>query len=153
MPLKNIELSEVDKAIIASLQIDGRRPYADIAAELGMAPSTIQQRANRLMKRGFMKIKAVTDPVVMGVPVIAAVGLKVDGEIIRDVADHISNFEEVSYLVICAGSWDIQLEIACKDNDHLLNTISRISKTKGVKSVETFIYLKIVKNSYQWGVS
>ncbi|MFK7801756.1 MAG: Lrp/AsnC family transcriptional regulator [Anaerolineae bacterium] len=152
MNLKKIDLSEIDQAIIASLQLDGRRPYADIAAELGMAPSTIQQRANRLMKRGVMKIKAVTDPVVMGVPVIAAVGLKVDGEIIRDVADHISKFEEVSYLVICAGSWDIQLEIACKDNDHLLDTISRISKAKGVKSAETFIYLKIVKNSYQWGI-
>lgn len=152
MSFKNNDLSDVDQAIIASLQIDGRRPYADIAAELGMAPSTIQQRANRLMKRGVMKIKAVTDPVVMGVPVIAAVGLKADGEGIRDVADTISKFEEVSYLVICAGSWDIQLEIACRDNDHLLNTISSISKVEGVKSVETFIYLKIVKNSYQWGI-
>ncbi|MFT5196067.1 MAG: Lrp/AsnC family transcriptional regulator for asnA, asnC and gidA [Cellvibrionaceae bacterium] len=152
MVQKPNDLTDADQMIIESLQLDGRRPYAEIAAELGMAPSTVQQRANRLIKRGVMKIKAVTDPTVMGVPIIATVALKVDGETMRDVADVISKFKDVSYLVICAGSWDIQLEIACRDNDHLLNTISKISKVSGVKSVETFIYLKIVKNSYQWGV-
>ncbi|MCA9995906.1 MAG: Lrp/AsnC family transcriptional regulator [Anaerolineales bacterium] len=152
MNSKHDELDEFDKAIIRCLQIDGRRAYADIASELGLSPSTVQQRANRLMERNLLRVRAVTDPIKMGVPVVAAIALEVDGSIIREVADQIAAFPEVGYVVICAGSYDIQLEVACRDNDHLLNVISAISKINGVRSTQTFIYLKIIKNFYQWGV-
>lgn len=145
-------VDDVDVAIVSRLQEDGRRSYADIASELGLAPSTIQQRANRLIEAGFVKIRAVTDPIAMGVPVVASIALEVDGSIIKQVADELAKFEEVGYVVICAGSHDIQIEIACKDNDHLLNAITRISQIEGVRSTETYIYLKIVKNTYQWGI-
>lgn len=145
-------VDDVDIAIVRRLQEDGRRSYADIASELDLAPSTIQQRANRLIEAGFVKIRAVTDPIAMGVPVVASIALEVDGSIIKQVADELAKFEEVGYVVICAGSHDIQIEIACKDNDHLLNAITRISQIEGVRSTETYIYLKIVKNTYQWGI-
>jgi Lrp/AsnC family transcriptional regulator for asnA, asnC and gidA len=104
------------------------------------------------MERGLLKVRAVTNPVLMGMPVVAAINLKVDGSIIRQVAHDLSQFEEVGYVVICAGSFDIQLEVACRDNIHLLDMITEVSKIEGVISTETFIYLEIVKNTYQWGI-
>lgn len=132
--------------------MDGRRPYAEIAAELGLAPSTVQQRANRLMSNGLLKIRAVTDPTLMGMPVVAAVNLQVDGRVIRAVARELATFPEVSYVVICAGSCDIQTEVACESNDQLLTLISKMAQVEGVRSTETFMYLQIVKNTYQWGL-
>ena len=87
-------LTDVDKEIVKKLQADGRRAYADIAAELGVAPSTVQQRANRLMDRGLLKVRAVTDPIEMGVPVVGSIALKVDGRLIREVADKVASFPE-----------------------------------------------------------
>lgn len=149
---KQRSVDETDLAIVRRLQEDGRRSYADIANELGLAASTVQQRASRLIESGLLRIRAVTDPMAMGVPVVASMALEVDGSIIREVAESLAQFEEVGYVVICAGSRDVQLEIACRDNDHLLNAITRISQIEGVRSTETYIYLKIIKNTYQWGV-
>ncbi len=150
---KSKKIDEIDRAIIRGLQADGRRPYADIATELGLAPSTVQQRANRMIDLGLLKIRAVTDPMIMGVSVIAEVVLKVDAVRIREVADEIATFDEVGYVVICAGSYDILMEVACADNDSLINFIStKLARVDGVRSSETYMYLRIVKNTYQWGV-
>ena len=152
MPSKQHQLNDTDKAIIRHLQQDGRRPYAEIAADLGIAPSTVQQRANRLMNNGLLKIRAVTDPTLLGMPVLASVNLQVDGRVIREVARTLGTFDEVSYVVICAGSCDIQVEVACQNNDHLLTAITKMAQVDGVRSTESFIYLQIVKNTYQWGL-
>ena len=142
----------MDREIIEKLQADGRRSYAEIAGELGVSPSTIQQRAARLIERGLLKVRAVTNPILMGVPVVATVALEVDGSILREVAAELAKFEAINYVVLCAGSYDIQIEVACRDNAHLVDLITEISKINGVRSTETFIYLEIVKNTYQWGV-
>jgi Lrp/AsnC family transcriptional regulator for asnA, asnC and gidA len=135
------------------LQVDGRRPYADIAAELGLAPSTVQQRASRLIDTGLLKIRAVTDPMAMGVTVIAEIAIKVEGMKIREVAEAIANFEEVNYVVICAGAYDVLTEVACEDNDSLIDFISnKLARVDGVRSSEIHMYLQIVKNTYQWGL-
>jgi Lrp/AsnC family transcriptional regulator, regulator for asnA, asnC and gidA len=133
--------------------MDGRRPYAEIAAELGLAPSTVQQRANRLIDAGVIKIYGVTDPSVLGSAVTATIALKVDGVRLRQAADEMGRISEVGYVVICTGPHDILLEVACRDNDHLLSLISdKLAKVKGVREVQTFVYLRIVKNTYQWGL-
>jgi Lrp/AsnC family transcriptional regulator for asnA, asnC and gidA len=149
---KNELADEIDKAIIYSLQKDGRRSYATIAEELGLSASAVQQRAQRLMERGVLKVRAVTNPFLMGVPVIACINLEVDGSMIREAAADLAKLEEVTYVVICAGSYDIQIEVTCRDNTHLLDVITEISKINGVRSTETFVYLEIVKNSYQYGI-
>ena len=143
---------EIDIAIIRMLQADGRRSYADIAAELGLAPSTVQQRANRLIDTNLIKIRAVTDPLMLGVPITASMSFKVEGARLRSVADEISQFEEVGWVAICTGSFDIMCEVACQNNDHLINLIAELSKIEGIRSTETFMYLHIVKNTYQWGI-
>ncbi len=150
---ENNPLSPTDKAISRLLQEDGRRSFADIAAELGLAPSTIQQRANRLFKRGILRIIAAADPVALGVPVMASIAIKADGVRLREVSEEIAQFEEVSYLAICTGRNDILIEIACHDNEHLISFVAeKLAKVKGVRNTETSLYLKIVKNSIQWGV-
>jgi Lrp/AsnC family transcriptional regulator for asnA, asnC and gidA len=145
-------LSTTDKEIIRRLQEDGRRSYAEIAADLNLSPSAIQQRAQKLMESDLRKVRAVTNPVLMGVPVVAAIELQVDGSIIRKIANELTKFEEIGYVVISAGSYDIQVEVACRDNTHLLDMITEISKIEGVHSTKTSIYLEIVKNTYQWGI-
>ncbi|MCP4411327.1 MAG: Lrp/AsnC family transcriptional regulator [Gammaproteobacteria bacterium] len=145
-------VDEIDIAIIRMLQKDGRRSYADIAAELKLAPSTVQQRANRLIDANLIKIRAVTDPMMLGVPITASMSFKVDGSRLRSVADTISQFDEVGWVAICTGSFDLMCEVACKNNEHLIDLIAKLSKIAGIRSTETFIYLHIVKNTYQWGV-
>ena len=150
---KTRPVDETDLAIIRRLQVDGRRAYADIAAELGLAPSTVQQRTHRLLRSGLIEVHAVTDPVAMGVPVTATIAVKADGTRLREAAADIARFSEVGYVVICTGPYDILLEVGCKDNDHLLEFISsKLSKVHGVRETETFLYLRFVKNTYQWGL-
>ena len=146
------KLDTIDIEIIRLLQADGRRSYADIAASLNLSPSSIQQRAQRLIQSGLIKIRAVVDPQLMGFLVSATVALEVDGAILREVAAELATIEEVSYVVLCAGSYDIQIEVVCRNNTHLVDLIADISKINGVRSSETFMYLEIVKNSYQWGI-
>ncbi len=146
------QIDETDIAIIRHLQQDGRSPYTEIASELGLAASTVQQRANRLINSGIVKIRAVTDPMVLGVPLIATLGFKIDGQYLRTAAKKISGFEEIGWVAICAGPYDLLAELACKSNDHLLNLIGSLSIIEGVRSSETLLYLKIEKNTFQWGL-
>jgi Lrp/AsnC family transcriptional regulator for asnA, asnC and gidA len=150
---RSIKIDDTDRAILRGLQMDGRRPFAEIAAELGVAPSTVQQRANRLIDAGVLKIYGVTNPEVLGSGVTATIALKVDGTRLRQAAAEMGRIAEVGYVVICTGPHDILLEVACRDNDHLLSIISeKLAKVKGVREVQTFVYLRIVKNTYQWGL-
>lgn len=147
------KLDKTDLAIIRILQKDGRRPYAEIAAELGLAASTVQQRATRLVESGLIQITAVADAATLGYPVAATIAIKVDGTRLREAAAAIEKFHEVSYIALCTGPYDILIEVGCRDNDELLNFISsKLAKVKGVRETETFLYLRIVKNSYQWGL-
>jgi len=146
-------LDKTDLAIIRTLQKDGRRPYAEIAAELGLAPSTVQQRATRLIESEVIQVTAVAEPATLGYGVAATVAVKVDGTQLIEAAKAIEKFTEVGFVVLCTGPYDILLEVGCRDNDELLHFISgKLAKVKGVRETETFLYLRIVKNSYQWGL-
>ena len=145
------KIDDIDLAIIRILQQDGRRAFADIAAELKLAPSTIQQRANRLIDGGVIKITALVDPATVGLSVLATMAIKADGTRLREAAADISQFQEVDYVVICTGPYDILVEAACHSNDELLSFISdKLAKVEGVREIETFLYLRIVKDSDQW---
>jgi Lrp/AsnC family transcriptional regulator for asnA, asnC and gidA len=149
---KTEKIDDIDREIIQHLVRDGRRPYADIAAEMGLSASTVQQRANRLIEANLLRIRAITDPIALGVPITASILLKVDGARLGEIAREVSAFEEVGWVAIMSGAFDISVEIACRDNEHLIELISEIAAIKGVRSTDTFLYLRIVKNNYQWGV-
>jgi Lrp/AsnC family transcriptional regulator for asnA, asnC and gidA len=145
------DLDYVDKAIIHELQLDGRMPYTELSRRVGLSQPATRQRVNRLIERGSMQVVAVTDPSTLGFDYPAMVGVDVDGDIV-EIADRLAQLEEVSYLIITAGRYDILAEVVCSDADHLLRFVNeQIRSLAGVSSVELFNYLRLVKQTYTWG--
>jgi Lrp/AsnC family transcriptional regulator, regulator for asnA, asnC and gidA len=144
-------LDETSKKIIEQLQADGRRPYAAIGKAVGLSEAAVRQRVQRLLDAGVMQIVAVTDPVQVGFSRQAMVGLRIDGDVTQ-VADQVAQFREVDYVVVSAGSFDLLVEVVCEDDDHLLDLVARrLRALPGVRSTETFVYLKLRKQRYDWG--
>ena len=145
-------LDDVSKAIIALLQQDGRRSYADIGKQVGLSEAAVRQRVQRLTEAGVMQIVAVTDPLQMGFRRQAMIGLRVSGDV-RPVADALAAIEAVDYVVVTAGAFDLLAEVVCEDDEGLIELLhGRIRALPGVVSTETFLYLGLRKQAYQWGV-
>ncbi len=144
-------LDDVSRAIIEQLQQDGRRPYSAIGRAVGLSEAAVRQRVQRLIDLGVMQVVAVTDPMQVGFPRAAMIGIRVTGDLVR-AADEIERFPEVDYLVITAGSYDLLAEVVCEDDEHLLETLNnKIRSVAGVSHTETFIYLQLRKQIYTWG--
>jgi Lrp/AsnC family transcriptional regulator, regulator for asnA, asnC and gidA len=147
-----VALDDVSKAIIEELQQDGRRSYAAIGKVVGLSEAAVRQRVQRLIDSGVMQVVAVTDPLELGFARQAMIGIRAQGEL-ESIADQLTQMEEVDYVVITAGSFDLLAEVVCESDEHLLNVLShQIRKIKGVVSTETFMYLKLRKQTYSWGV-
>ena len=147
----SVLLDEVNKAIIEQLQADGRRSYAAIAQAVGLSEAAVRQRIQRLLDAGVMQIVAVTDPLQLGFTRQAMIGINADGDL-RDIADKLAARPEADYVVITAGSFDILLEVVCEDDQHLLALLNdSIRSVPGVRGTETFVYLRLTKQSYTWG--
>jgi Lrp/AsnC family transcriptional regulator for asnA, asnC and gidA len=145
-------LDDLDKAIIGCLQREGRRPYAQIGRELKVPEATVRQRAERLISRGVVQVVGVTDPLAMGFQQPALIGLKVDAARIEQIAEQIAELDEVTYLVVTAGRFDMMCEVVCEDNEHLLKVLTgSLAAIDGIRSTETLVELRFVKESYQWG--
>jgi Lrp/AsnC family transcriptional regulator, regulator for asnA, asnC and gidA len=144
-------LDRLSKQIIEQLQQDGRRSYAAIARAVGLSEAATRQRVQRLIDERVIQIAAVTDAAAVGFHRMALLGIQVEGDI-RSVADKLAGLEEAEYVVICAGQFDVLVELICEDDAHLLRTIDESVRTiPGVRSTETFVYLKVAKETYQWG--
>jgi Lrp/AsnC family transcriptional regulator, regulator for asnA, asnC and gidA len=151
-PGRRPNLDDLDKAIIQCLQADGRRPYAQIGRELKVPEATVRQRAERLITRGVVQVVGVTDPLAMGFQQPALIGLKVDASRIEQIAEEIAALDEVTYLVVTAGRFDMMCEVVCEDNEHLLKVLTgSLAAIDGIRSTETLVELRFVKESYQWG--
>jgi Lrp/AsnC family transcriptional regulator, regulator for asnA, asnC and gidA len=145
-------LDQVSKAIIEQLQQDGRRSYAAIGKVVGLSEAAVRQRVQRLVDSGVMQVVAVTDPLELGFARQAMVGIRVSGPL-EPVADALADLPEIDYVVITAGSFDLLAELVCESDDHLLSLISeKIRTIEGVVSTETFMYLRLRKQTYSWGV-
>ncbi|MFV0463438.1 MAG: Lrp/AsnC family transcriptional regulator [Nostocoides sp.] len=146
-----VRLDEVSRRIIEALQEDGRRSYAAIAKSVGLSEAAVRQRVARLLEAEVMQIVAVTDPLQVGFARQAMVGIRVEGAI-SPVAAELAAMNEVDYVVTTAGSFDILAEVVCEDDDHLLDLVGRRIRTlAGVSSTETFVYLQLNKQHYNWG--
>ena len=147
----SVPLDDVSKAIIEQLQQDGPRAYAAIGKAVGLSEAAVRQRVQRLLDAGVMQIVAVTDPLQVGFNREALIGVTVDGDI-TPVADAIAALPEVSYVVLTAGAFDVLCEVVCEDDDHLLDVINRrIRSISGVRGTQSFVYLKLRKQTYAWG--
>jgi Lrp/AsnC family transcriptional regulator for asnA, asnC and gidA len=144
-------LDDVSRAIIEQLREDGRRSYARIATAVGLSEAAVRQRVQRLLDAGVVQIVAVTDPQQVGYARQAMIGIKAHGDT-RAVADRLAALEEVTYVVISAGSLDLLAEIVCTDDAQLLDVVSRMRAISGVESTETFVYLGLRKQAHTWGI-
>jgi Lrp/AsnC family transcriptional regulator for asnA, asnC and gidA len=152
-PEKNaVLLDDTAKAIIRELQVDGRTSYAAIGKAVGLSEAAVRQRVQRLTEAGIMQVVAVTDPLEMGFSRQAMIGIKAEGAL-EPIADELAAMDEIEYVVITAGSFDLLAEVLCESDEQLLRVLSeRVRSIKGVKGTETFVYLKLVKQTYSWGV-
>lgn len=148
---KPTQLDAVSKAIIEQLQSDGRRSYAEIGKAVGLSEAAVRQRVQKLTDSGVMQVVAVTDPMQLGFYRQAMIGIKVAGDATA-VIDQLSHIEAVDYLVLTAGSFDILAEIVCENDEELIDLLNKeIRSIPGVRSTETFVYLKLQKQFYNWG--
>src|ERR1700722_354194 len=145
-----VVLDETAKQIIEQLQQDGRRSYAAIGKAVGLSEAAVRQRVQRLLETGVMQIVAVTDPLTLGFHRQTMIGIRCEGDLER-VAEHLAVLDEIDYVVITAGSFDLLIKVVCEDDDHLLEILSRVRSVPSVTSTETFMYLKLRKQTYSWG--
>ncbi len=144
-------LSELDRQIVLRLQADGRRPYTQIATELGLSEAAVRARANRLMSEGVLQIVAIPDPQRMGYGLMAVIGINCDAARLLDVAEAVSALPEAVRVVVTAGTFDLLVEAACEDHDALLELMTRrLGSIEGVQGMHTFVYLRVVKQAHQW---
>jgi len=142
-------LDEPDLKIIEALRKDGRVAFAQIAGQLNVSPGMIRQRYNRLVEMGYLKVTAITNPLRMGLKTMAMIGVRVDGDKMVQVAENIAAFDEVVYIVIVSGRFDILAEVFCRDHAELLTFLTeKLSRVDGVRETESFMHLKIVKEVY-----
>ena len=147
----DVRLDDVSKAIIEQLQEDGRQSYATIAKRVGLSEAAVRQRVQRLLDQEVMQIVAVTDPLQVGFRRQAMIGIRAEGDLVT-VGDALTSMPEVSYVVTTAGSFDILAEVVCEDDTELLELLTtRIRTLPGVQTTETFVYLKLNKQHYNWG--
>lgn len=144
-------LDAVGKRIVEQLQVDGRRSYAAIAKDVGLSEAAVRQRVQRLMDAGVMQIVAVTDPLQVGFHRQAMIGVGCSGDAVA-VADRIAELPAVDYVVATAGRFDLLVEVVCADDAELLDLLSNdIRSIPEVERSEIFVYLKLVKQHYDWG--
>jgi Lrp/AsnC family transcriptional regulator for asnA, asnC and gidA len=144
-------LDETNKLIIEQLQRDGRMSYAALAKVVGLSEAAVRQRVQRLLDGNVMQIVAVTDPLTLGFTRQVMIGIKVTGDL-RGVADALAAVPEIDYVVMCAGGYDLLAEMVCTDDDHLLKLLNdTVRMIPGVTATETFVYLKLAKQTYSWG--
>ncbi len=149
-PDSRIVLDDISKQIIEQLQQDGRRSYASIGKAVGLSEAAVRQRVQRLIDVGAMQIVAVTDPMTLGFPRQTMVGIRCGGDLER-VAQQLAAMEEIDYVVITAGSFDLLIEVVCENDDQLLEILGRVRSIPSVTATETFVYLKLCKQTYSWG--
>jgi Lrp/AsnC family transcriptional regulator for asnA, asnC and gidA len=143
------KLDAIDVHIIEALRKDGREPFAQIAERLKVSPGMIRQRYNRLVDLGYLKVVAATNPLMMGKRTMSLIGIRTDGRKMLQVAEYLTKFDEVIYVVFVSGGYDIMVEVFCKDHEDLLKFMTeKLAKVDGVRETESFIYLKIAKEIY-----
>jgi Lrp/AsnC family transcriptional regulator, regulator for asnA, asnC and gidA len=146
------DLDEIDRLLVALLQADGRASYADLGEAVGLSPAGARLRVLRLQERGILQIVAVTDPLALGYGQMAQIGVVVDADV-RTVADAMAAIDEVIYIVLTAGSFDLMVEVVATDPHHLLTIVNeKVRPVPGVARVETFPYYGIHTHRFTWGV-
>lgn len=142
-------LDPTDLYIIEALRRDGREAFSQIAEQLGVSPGMIRQRYNRLVETGFLKVVAITNPLQRGFKTMAMVGIRTDGRRMLEIAAQVAALPEVVYLIVVSGQYDLMAEVFCREPEELLRFLTdKLYAIDGVREVESFLHLKIIKEVY-----
>jgi Lrp/AsnC family transcriptional regulator for asnA, asnC and gidA len=139
-------LDALDFAILSYLQQDGRMSFTVIAEKLNVSIGTVRTRFNKLIEDGTINIIGRVDPSKVGFHCYAHIAVYVRPASLKEkVAAQISKLKEVSFLAMTSGEYDLEVDVMCRDNDHLLAFVDRLSKIEGVFQTKTTIYFKVYK--------
>ncbi len=148
--VKPRRVDAIDKGIIEALQRNGREPFRRIADRLGVSEATVRARYARLCDDQILQVTGVTNPLGLGFESQAMIGVRTAGPP-DPVADEIARWDEADYVVVTAGQFDLLVEIVCGSRRDLLDVTNRIRALDGVTATETFLYLELWKQLYDWG--
>ena len=152
-PSTAAKLDEIDSRLVAALQAEGRRPYSRIAADLGVSESVVRYRVQRLEKEGMLQIVGIADPLRLGFDRMALIGLRVRPGAVKEVCEAAAAMPETSYVAAIAGSYDVIVEVICRDTAHFTELLTeRLHHVDGVEAADSFLVLEIHKMAYGWGV-
>ncbi|TAE37930.1 MAG: Lrp/AsnC family transcriptional regulator [Cytophagia bacterium] len=142
------QFDALDLALMQSLQKDGREPFSELSKRLGIVVSTVSKRYQKLVEDGVLKIIGRVDPNKVGYNAYACILIRIDRLVeISEIAQQLSALPEVSFLAMRTGEFDLELNVMCRDNNHLLDLMQRLLKVQGIQKTETHMYLKV----YKWG--
>ena len=148
------QLDELDRAIVAHLQYDGRKPFTEIAADLGLSEGAVRRRVNLMTDQGILQIVGIVEPQFLEWNAAGMIGISVRSGEVDAAAARIAQFPEVTYLFMSSGGFDLFVEVYCRDREHFVSFLSeKLQKVPGVLRTETFMILKMYKLSYRWGES
>lgn len=144
-------MDQLDKLILQTLQEDGRTPFTQIAAQAGVSETTVRSRYRSLIEAGVVRTVGIVDPYALGFEAPAIIGISVEPGVTDQVAKKISELPEVSYLVMTLGSYDLIVEVFCRNLPHLTNLMEQsIQLIPGIRSTETLIIARSYKLTYTW---
>jgi Lrp/AsnC family transcriptional regulator, regulator for asnA, asnC and gidA len=145
-------VDDLDRKILAQLQVDARLPNRIIAMRVGSTEATVRRRIDRLTGAGLVKIVAVASPFALGYRVVAIIGVRIDRSYQRQIEQALDAMPEVRFVGLTLGSYDAILEVWLPSAEALLAFLAdRLSPIPGVERAEAWQVLKLSKYSYDWG--
>lgn len=142
-------MDKLDLDIISLLQSDGRKPFTDIAKVLDVSEGTVRNRVSRLVEDRVLHIVGLIDPTALGFNAPAMIGLSIQPPLLESVAEKVATFDEVSYLIMVSGEFDLFVEVLCRDRDHLASFLNdKLLRVHGIVRTQSFMTLRIYKMAY-----
>ena len=146
------QLDKTDQTIVAHLQYDGRMPFTEIAAKLGVSEGAVRRRVKRMTDQGALQIVGIVEPQLLEWNAAGMVGVSVHAGQVEAVGEQLAQFPEVTYLFMASGGFDLFVEVFCRDREHFVSFLSdKLQQVPGVERTETFMILKFFKRFYRWG--
>jgi Lrp/AsnC family transcriptional regulator for asnA, asnC and gidA len=142
------QLDMLDRAILAALQVDGRRAFRVIARDLDVSEGTVRTRVRRLEESGVLRILAFVDPLRLGDALIAIINIHVASGQHEAVAGELSGWDEVSYVSSVLGSYDMSVQVMTSAVAELWELAQRIEALEGVTGTDSLIEMKVHKFKY-----
>ena len=142
-------MHDLDIKIVSILQDDGRASNAGIARSLGISEATVRRRLKRLIQDEIIRVSALRDPGKMGYASEALVAVHADPDKIDQVAEDLARLDEVDWVTVTTGKYDVFAWAALKSAEALgIFLRTKVGTIPGVQRAETFVNLSVKKRGY-----